>query len=106
MRFTEIDVFGVYVAPMSLMMVAACAGLRAASVCCVMFGIRHKGSLSRHEVTGAHFGFTSQFIIQPPMGACHCPRSGRLRWRESSRAASAVRTADAMTMTSVPEWDR
>ena len=46
MRFTEIDVFGVYVAPMSLMMVAAwslrlpCAGLRAVSASCVMSGIR------------------------------------------------------------------
>ena len=45
MRFTEIDVFGVYVAPMSLMMVAAwsqspCAGSRAVSACCGTSGIR------------------------------------------------------------------
>lgn len=37
MRFTEINLFGVYVAPMSLMMVAAWAvtiGLRRFAACC------------------------------------------------------------------------
>jgi hypothetical protein len=38
-RFTEINVLGVYVAPMSLMMVAACAGLRPGSDYCGMSGI-------------------------------------------------------------------
>ena len=65
MRFTEIDVFGVYVAPMSLMMVAAwfvtIALRRVAirSVCCVMFGIRlcscspftRSGSFTQRYVT-------------------------------------------------------
>ncbi len=33
MRFTEIDVFGVYVAPMSLMMVAAYGNWKLAELC-------------------------------------------------------------------------
>ena len=46
MRFTEIDLFGVYVAPISLMMVAPgssrshCAGSPAAPACCDTSGIR------------------------------------------------------------------
>jgi hypothetical protein len=46
MRFTEIDLFGIYVAPMSLLLVVAwlvTIGLRriaTASACCVTCGIR------------------------------------------------------------------
>jgi hypothetical protein len=45
MRFAEIDLFGVYVAPMSVMLVAAWArsrfaGLPRDTVCCAMCGTR------------------------------------------------------------------
>jgi hypothetical protein len=51
MRFTEINVFGVYVAPMSVNMVAAwvvtigLAGAPSGSVCCATSGTRPCSSL-------------------------------------------------------------